>query len=65
MSFLETLLSDSSVEPQRSGKTYVFGKLGKSIKFDSSKWGAIGGDQDAPELILKLAEQNPNDTFIF
>ena len=64
MSFLETLLSDSINETQQPGKTYVFGKLGKSIKFDSSKWRAIGGDQDAPELILKLAEQNPDDTFI-
>jgi hypothetical protein len=44
--------------------TYVIGKLGKSIKFDPNAWGAIGGDNEAPSLYLKLAKLNPNDTFI-
>lgn len=62
MNFLESMIS---VPVQnRTGKTYVFGKIGKVIKFDSSKWGATGGDNEAPTLILKLAEQNPDDTFI-
>ena len=62
MNFLETLIETS--KPKSTGKTYVFGKIGKAIKFDSKKWGATGGDNEAPLLILKLAEQNPNDTFI-
>lgn len=62
MNFLETLINEPS--EQRTGKTYVFGKIGKVIKFDKSKWGATGGDNEAPTLILKLAENNPNDTFI-
>lgn len=62
MNFLETLIETS--KPKSTGKTYVFGKIGKAIKFDSKKWGATGGDNEAPSLILKLAEQNPNDTFI-
>lgn len=62
MNFLETLIETS--KPESTGKTYVFGKIGKTIKFDSKKWGATGGDNEAPSLILKLAEQNPNDTFI-
>lgn len=62
MNFLETLIETS--KPESTGKTYVFGKIGKAIKFDSKKWGATGGDNEAPSLILKLAEQNPNDTFI-
>lgn len=45
-------------------KTYLCGKIGKSVMFDSSKWGAIGGDNEAPTLIRKLAELNPDDTFI-
>ena len=45
-------------------RTYVIGKIGRSIKFVSSAWGAIGGDNEAPSLYLKLAELNPNDTFI-
>lgn len=62
MNFLENLIEDK--KPEQTGKTYVFGKIGKAIKFDSKKWGATGGDNEAPTLILKLAEQNPNDTFI-
>lgn len=46
------------------GKTYLCGKIGKSVIFDRSKWGPIGGDNEAPTMIRKLAELNPNDTFI-
>lgn len=63
MNFLESLIDDQPKQ-SRNGKTYVFCKIGKAIKFDSSKWGSIGGDNEAPNLILKLAENNPNDTFI-
>lgn len=45
-------------------KTYLFGKIGKSIKFNPKTWSAIGGDNEGPSLIKKLAELNPNDTFI-
>lgn len=44
--------------------TYLCGKIGKSVKFNPSTWGAIGGDNEAPELIRKMAELNPDDTFI-
>lgn len=44
--------------------TYLCGKIGKSVKFNPKTWGAIGGDNEAPELIRKMAELNPNDTFI-
>lgn len=46
------------------GKTYLCGKIGKSVKFNPSTWGPIGGDNEAPELIRKMAELNPDDTFI-
>jgi len=46
------------------GKTYLVGKIGKSVKFNPSTWGPIGGDNEAPELLKKLAEINPDDTFI-
>jgi len=45
-------------------KTYLVGKIGKSVKFNSKDWGAIGGDNEAPILINKIAELNPDDTFI-
>ena len=45
-------------------KTYLCGKIGKSVKFNSKNWNAIGGDMDSPTLILKLAELNPTDNFI-
>lgn len=46
------------------GKTYLVGKIGKSVKFNPKSWGAIGGDNEAPELLRKMAELNPNDTFV-
>lgn len=42
---------------------YVVGKIGKSILFDSNKWGAIGGDNEAPIFFETLFDKNPNDTF--
>lgn len=45
-------------------KTYLVGKIGKSVKFNPASWGAIGGDNEAPTLIKKMAELNPKDTFI-
>lgn len=38
-------------------------KLSKSIRFDSSKWSPIGGDNEAPYFIYALAKMYPNDTF--
>lgn len=45
-------------------KNYLVGKIGKSVKFNPDTWGAVGGDCEAPELLRKMAELNPNDTFI-
>ena len=45
-------------------KTYLFGKLGKSIKFNPEHWSAIGGDNEPAQLICKMAEMHPNDIFI-
>lgn len=47
-----------------AGKTYLCGKVGKSVLFDSSKWSAIGGDNEAPTLITNMAKHNPEDTFV-
>lgn len=41
----------------------AIGKFGKSILFDSSKWGAIGGDLDAPLFYENLFHKNPNINF--
>lgn len=38
-------------------------KFSKSIRFDSSKWSPIGGDNEAPFLVYALAKMFPNDTF--
>lgn len=46
------------------GKTYLVGKIGKSVKFNPNTWGPIGGDNESPTLLKKLAELNPDDTFI-
>lgn len=44
-------------------KTFLVGKIGKSIKFNSAAWSA-SGDNEAPSLIKKIAELNPADKFI-
>lgn len=41
----------------------VIGKFGKTIIFDEAKWGAIGGDNEAPTLYLKMAETHPDNTY--
>lgn len=41
----------------------VFGKFGKSMLFKKSKWGMIGGDHEAPALVIALAQMNPNINF--
>ena len=33
-----------------------FFKLGRSILFNKSKWSTIGGDNEAPILLSKIAE---------
>lgn len=45
-------------------RTFLCGKIGKSGKFNPSTWSAIGGDNEFPTLLRKLAELNPDDTFI-
>lgn len=45
-------------------RTFLVGKLGKSVKFNSESWNSGGGDCESPELLRKMAELNPNDTFI-
>lgn len=42
---------------------FVIGKFGKSILFDSKRHGAIGGDNEAPNLFKILVKYNPNDNF--
>ncbi len=40
-----------------------FFKLGRSILFNKNKWSTIGGDNEAPILLSKIAELNPKDNF--
>ena len=42
---------------------YVIGKIGKSFKFDKSKFKAPDGDIDGLNMVLILARHNPDDTF--
>lgn len=44
-------------------KTIAFAKIGKSIKF-SSAFSAAGGDNEAPQLLRLLANNNPNKKFV-
>lgn len=41
----------------------AIGKIGKSILFDSSKWGARGGDNEAPIFFENLFHRNPDIDF--
>lgn len=41
----------------------AIGKFGRSILFDSSKWAAVGGDNEPSALYRTLAEMNPEHTF--
>lgn len=40
-----------------------YGKFGRTVMFDKKKWSTIGGDNEAPALLLKLASTHPEDTF--
>ncbi len=40
------------------------GKIGKSVLFDSSRWGAVGGDNEAPILFEHLIRNNPQHEFV-
>lgn len=44
-------------------KSVAYGKLGRSIIFKRQNWAAIGGDNEPPMLLQKLAELNPDVTF--
>lgn len=44
-------------------KNIAVGKIGKSVKFDNSKWSAIGGDNEAPTLFITIARKNPDLNF--
>lgn len=41
----------------------AIGKLGKTISFNTAKWGPIGGDNEAPVYYENLIRKNPSDTF--
>jgi hypothetical protein len=41
----------------------IIGKIGKSILFDREKWGAIGGDNEAPLFYQTLFKAFPQHTF--
>jgi len=40
------------------------GKIGKSVLFDSTKWGAVGGDNEAPIIFEHLIRNNPQHEFV-
>jgi len=44
-------------------KSIAVGKIGRSVLFDSDKWGAIGGDNEAPIFYENLFHKNPDVTF--
>jgi hypothetical protein len=39
------------------------GKIGRSISFNSSKWGVTGGDNEGPKFYENLFVRNPDKTF--
>lgn len=41
----------------------AIGKIGKSILFDSKRWGATGGDNEAPIFYENLFHRNPDVNF--
>lgn len=41
----------------------LYGKIGRAILFDQTKWSGIGGDNEAPVLLLKMAQMHPDDKF--
>jgi hypothetical protein len=44
-------------------KSVAIGKIGKAISFDSNRWGAIGGDNEAPIFYENMFHKNPDITF--
>lgn len=44
-------------------KNVAIGKMGKAILFDESKWGAVGGDNEAPMIFQKMFQLNPDTNF--
>ena len=40
------------------------GKIGKSVLFDSTRWGAVGGDNEAPIIFEHLIRNNPQHQFV-
>lgn len=44
-------------------KNVAIGKFGQSVKFDPKKFGAVGGDNEAPDLFLAVARKNPDINF--
>lgn len=53
----------SATEIERSEMQVVLGKFGKSVVFDESKWGAIGGDCEAPRFFACIAKYYPKIDF--
>ena len=41
----------------------LIGKFGKSISFNSEKWGMVGGDSESAILISCMAQLYPDATF--
>lgn len=41
----------------------LYSKLGRSLSFNKDKWSVIGGDIEAPTLLIHLAKLHPEDTF--
>lgn len=58
------IIDEANDQQKRTGRTFVIGKIGLTVKFDRKKWLKTGGDNEFPTLIFNLAKHNPNDTFI-
>ncbi len=43
---------------------YLTGKFGKSIRFNPKHWKGLGGDNEAPTLLIAMAKNNPDDDFL-
>lgn len=45
-------------------KRIAYGKLGRTLEIDPAKWGQLGGDNEAPTMLVELAERNPDVTWV-
>lgn len=45
------------------GYNIAYGKIGKSIKFSEHKWNTLGGDIEAPTLLLTMSKLYPKNTY--